>query len=98
MRYVIVTLAVHREGEHYVADCLELGTSSFGATEQEALDNVREATLLYLNMLDELDECDRVLQERGVAITDGGMARTRIECPPDSWVYSQVIPLEPAAA
>lgn len=98
MRYAMVTLAVYREGEHYVADCLELGTSSFGASVQEALDSVREATLLYLSTLDELGECEQVLQKRGVAIIDGGAARTRIECPPDSQVYSQVIPLEPAVA
>jgi predicted RNase H-like HicB family nuclease len=77
MRYVMVTLAVHREGEHYVADCLELGTSSFGASEQQALDNVREATLLYLGTLDEMDECERVLHDRGVVIVDGGTACTR---------------------
>jgi len=98
VRYAMVTLAVHAEGEQYVADCVELGTSSYGASVQEALDNVREATLLFLNTLDELGECERVLQEQGVAIVDGGAARTRIECPPDSEVYSQVIPLEPAVA
>ncbi len=98
MRYAMVTLAVHREGEHYVADCLELETSSFGASEEEALDNVREATLLYLSTLEQLGECEQVLRDRGVAIVDGGTARTRIECPPDSQVFSQVIPLESAAA
>ena len=68
MRYAMVTLAVHQGGEHDIADCLELGTSSFGASVQEVLDNVREATLLYLSTLDELDECEPRLQERGVAV------------------------------
>ena len=39
---------VHREGEWYVAACPEVGTVSQGETLDEAVDNLREATELYL--------------------------------------------------
>ncbi len=38
---------VYREGEHYVAQCLNVDVSSFGDTESEALDNLQEALELY---------------------------------------------------
>jgi predicted RNase H-like HicB family nuclease len=42
------TAVIHREGELYVAECPEVGTVSQGTTLEEALDNLREATELYL--------------------------------------------------
>jgi predicted RNase H-like HicB family nuclease len=38
---------VYREGEHYVAQCLNVDVSSFGDTEAEALANLQEALELY---------------------------------------------------
>jgi predicted RNase H-like HicB family nuclease len=38
---------VYREGEHYVAQCLNVDVSSFGDTEDEALANLHEALELY---------------------------------------------------
>lgn len=38
---------VYREGEHFVSQCLNVDVSSFGGTEQEAVDNLREALDLY---------------------------------------------------
>jgi predicted RNase H-like HicB family nuclease len=38
---------VHREGEHYVAQCLGVDVSSFGDSEAEALVNLQEAVELY---------------------------------------------------
>jgi predicted RNase H-like HicB family nuclease len=38
---------VYREGEHYVAQCLNIDVSSFGDTEAEALANLQEALELY---------------------------------------------------
>lgn len=46
MRNIHYTL--YREDNDYVAQCLEFDVSSFGATEQEALCNLREAIELYL--------------------------------------------------
>ena len=42
------TAVLHREGDFYVANCPEVGTVSQGKTVEEALDNLKEATELYL--------------------------------------------------
>jgi predicted RNase H-like HicB family nuclease len=39
---------IHREGDLYVASCPEAGTVSQGETIEAALNNLREATELYL--------------------------------------------------
>ena len=38
---------IYREGEHYVAQCLNVDVSSFGGSETEALANLQEALELY---------------------------------------------------
>ena len=43
-----LTAVVRREEDMYVADCLEVGTVSQGATVEEAVANLREATELHL--------------------------------------------------
>ncbi|HEX2224881.1 MAG TPA: type II toxin-antitoxin system HicB family antitoxin [Thermoanaerobaculia bacterium] len=42
------TAILHREEELYVAECPEVGTVSQGASIEEALANLKEATELYL--------------------------------------------------
>jgi hypothetical protein len=39
--------SVWREGEWYVAQCLEVDVASRGKSEDEALENLREAIALY---------------------------------------------------
>jgi predicted RNase H-like HicB family nuclease len=43
-----LTAVLHSEGDLFVADCPEVGTVSQGATIEEAIRNLREATELYL--------------------------------------------------
>jgi predicted RNase H-like HicB family nuclease len=40
-------VVVYQEGDGFVAQCLNVNVASEGDTEQEALDNVREALELY---------------------------------------------------
>lgn len=42
------TAVIHREEDIFVAECPEVGTVSQGATIEEATENLREATQLYL--------------------------------------------------
>lgn len=51
MRKIHYTL--YREESDYVAQCLDYDVSSFGATEKEAIDNLKEALELYLEDLPE---------------------------------------------
>ena len=43
-----LTAVVHKEEDMYVARCPEIGTVSQGATIEEAVNNLKEATELYL--------------------------------------------------
>lgn len=42
------TAVIHKEEDIYVAECPEVGTVSQGYTIEEAIDNLKEATELYL--------------------------------------------------
>jgi predicted RNase H-like HicB family nuclease len=48
MKVQTFTAVIHREDDLYVATCPELGTVSQGATIEDALASLREATELYL--------------------------------------------------
>ena len=48
MKVQTLTAVIHQEGNLYVASCPELGTVSQGATIEDALSNLKEATELYL--------------------------------------------------
>ena len=43
-----LTAVMHKEDDIFVAECPEVGTVSQGYTIDEALDNLKEATELYL--------------------------------------------------
>ena len=93
MKYIILTIAVEREGDYYVSSCMELGTASFGISEKEAIQNVLDATSLYLNTLEDLGECSAVLETKGVTVHEGQSVGPRMQCPPSSSVQSAVVPL-----
>ena len=42
------TAVIHKEEDMYVAECPEVGTVSQGKTLEEAINNLKEATELYL--------------------------------------------------
>lgn len=44
----IYSVVVHKEKKYYVAECPEVGTVSQGKTIEEAINNLKEATELYL--------------------------------------------------
>jgi len=45
---VTFTAVIHLEEDLYVAECPEVGTVSQGSTIEEAIENLKEATELYL--------------------------------------------------
>jgi predicted RNase H-like HicB family nuclease len=53
MDAVNVQAVVYREGEHFVAQCLNVDVSSFGDSEEEALANLQEALELYFEDMPE---------------------------------------------
>jgi len=48
---------VYREGEHYVAQCLNIDVSNFGDTETDALANLQEALDLSFEDAPASDAC-----------------------------------------
>lgn len=44
----LFTAIVHKEDDLYVAECPEVGTASQGATIENAVENLQEATEIYL--------------------------------------------------
>lgn len=44
----LFTAVIHREESLYVAECPEVGTVSQGRSIEEAIENLKEATELYL--------------------------------------------------
>lgn len=68
MEYVVLSFMLQPEGDQYVSKCPELGTASFGHNEREALENLTDATEVYLDTLEDLGECPRLLQESGTSV------------------------------
>ena len=48
MSKLTLTAVIHKEEDLHVAECPEVGTVSQGATIEEAIANLKEATELYL--------------------------------------------------
>lgn len=96
-KYIIVTVAVEKEGAYYVSKCLELGTASFGNDEEEAVANIIDATEAYLNTLEDLGECAQVLREKGITVRVGESASPKMAFPPGLAVRSAVFPLKDVA-
>lgn len=99
MEYIILTFMVQQEGEYWVSECQELGTSSFGSDEDEAHDNLFDATEVYLNTLEDLGEAHRVLDEKGVQVFSyepASLEVRRARFPAGSRVRPTVLSLENA--
>ena len=47
------TAVLHKEDDIYVAECPEVGTVSQGCTIDEAIENLKEATELYIDEFQE---------------------------------------------
>jgi predicted RNase H-like HicB family nuclease len=47
MKAIQINNAVWKEGDYFVAQCLNIDISSFGNTKEEALANLQEALELY---------------------------------------------------
>ena len=48
MGSMILSAIIHKEDDMYIAECPEVGTVSQGKSIKEALENLKEATELYL--------------------------------------------------
>lgn len=53
------TAIIHREGDLFVSECPEIGSVSQGKSMEEALENLKEATELYLEEFPEATKGSR---------------------------------------
>ena len=61
---------IEREDDGFVATCTDLDVASQGGSVEEALGMCKEAVELYIEVLAEDGDLDRVLQERGLVPRD----------------------------
>lgn len=59
-----VHYTVHREGNAYIAQCLDYDVSSLGSTELEALRNLKEAVELHLEVSPDSRRVPRISEMR----------------------------------
>ena len=65
----LFTAIVYKEGNLYVAECPEIGTASQGESIEEAVNNLKEATELYLEEFPQKESQHPYLTTFEVAIT-----------------------------
>src|SRR5688572_6043347 len=65
---VSLTIVIEAEDGLYVATCRELDIASQGESVEDAMQHVLNATTLYLNVLEEDGEIERVFREREIEI------------------------------
>lgn len=63
-----LTVALERDDDidEWVGEVAELGVTSQGVSVGEAIDNTLEATIVYLDTIEEVGERRRVFTERGI--------------------------------
>lgn len=64
--YIALTCEFYREGSKWVANCLELGTSTFGRSLPDAKKKLDEAIELHLNTLEKVGERKRFFSENKI--------------------------------
>ena len=57
----VLMAVIHKEESMYVAECPEVGTVSQGFTIEEAVENLKEATELYLEEFPQAEEIHPIL-------------------------------------
>lgn len=96
--YVIVTFLFYKEGNRWVGQCKELGTSTFGRSIQEALERLYEAVGLHLNTLEQVGERERFFHEHSITLHPHKPQGDEIHVPyePDAFVRSYIYPIHEA--
>lgn len=96
--YVIVTFLFYKEGNRWVGQCKELGTSTFGRSIQEALEKLYEAVGLHLNTLEQVGECERFFRDHNITLHSRKPQEKEIRIPiePDAFVRSYIYPIHEA--
>ena len=74
MGHIALTFVVKYEDDAWQGSCRELRVPSFGDGPADALDNTIDATLGYLNELEQTGQRDEVFSQRHIVMSDGAPA------------------------
>lgn len=66
--YVSLTIKFQKEGRRWTAECIELGTATFGRSLKEADKKITEAIELHLNTLEDIGERERFFKEHNIQV------------------------------
>lgn len=61
MKTKTFTVTIYKEEDMYIAECLDVGTVDQGSTIEEAINNLREATKLYLEECPDVEAIPRLV-------------------------------------
>jgi predicted RNase H-like HicB family nuclease len=96
--YIILTVVFKFEDEVWTAECMELGTATFGETLQEAEQDMQEAILLHLNTLEAVGEREAFFREHDIKIHPVQPKHMHIDLPfePNIFVSQKIQPINQA--
>ena len=89
--FVILTGVFRREGKWVTAECIELGTATFGRSLEEADRKLQEAILLNLQGLEDAGERARFFREHGIRMYSDYPSVVRESVPPEVFSRSHVL-------
>lgn len=90
--YVVLKIEFKKEGEMWLATCVETGTSTFGDTLEEAQEAITELLPLHLNTLEEVGERENFFKKHNIKILPKKpTAGTRCDIPLDPNKLTQCI-------
>lgn len=99
--HVLLTFRAWQDDGQWVSVCEELAVASQGASGGDAIEKVIEATVLYLNTLEDVGERRRVFDERDIEVELGLPERRRAPIPVEHFnetVATRLVGLTEAAA
>jgi len=89
--FVIFTGVFRREGKWVTAECIELGTATFGRSLEEADRKLQEAILLNLQGLEDAGERAHFFREHGIRMYTDYPSVVRESVPPGVFSRSHVL-------
>jgi len=94
-KYIILTTIIRQEENVWTAVCKELGTSTFGNTFDEAVENLHEAVKLHLNTLEDVKGCESFLIKNNIRIYKRPPKRVKTEffVDPNSFLRRNIQPI-----
>ena len=93
---VALTFVVEREDDQYVALCPQLDVASQGDSIEDAVAHLENAVLLYLDVIEEDGERERIFRERGIQIEERPEGNYRVDVHPGVFTTVRRIPIRAA--